>query len=81
MNLTNSLEKIRTEVEDGNDHMQETINHFEQILTTMGETKLQNSKIHDELYSFQTILTELGEAFEEVTLSADRLATITQDMN
>ena len=80
-NLTHSLEKIRTEVEDGNDHMQETENHFEQILKTMGETKLQNNKIHDELYSLQTILTELGEAFEEVTLSADRLATITQDMD
>lgn len=79
--LTHSLEKIRTEVTDGNDNMQETKNHFEQILKVMEETKLQNKQIHDKLSSFQKVLAELGGSFEDVTLSADRLAHITQEMN
>jgi heam-based aerotactic trancducer len=79
--LTSSLEKIRTEVKSGNENMQATNEHFEQILKTMEETKLQNKKINDELFSFQEILTELGGAFTEVSLSADRLALVTQEMN
>lgn len=79
--LTNSLGTIRTEVKSGNENMQETKNHFEQILKTMEETKLQNKKINDELFSFQEILTELGGAFTEVSLSADRLASVTQEMH
>lgn len=79
--LTKSLQKIKAEVIDGNDNMQETKNHFEQILKTMGETKLQNNKINNELFSFQKIIAELGGSFEEVTQSADHLASITQEMN
>jgi heme-based aerotactic transducer len=79
--LTQSLEKIRNAVKDGNDSMKETEEHFKQILKTMDETKVQNNKIENELVSFVNVVKELGEAFEEVALSADSLTMITQEMN
>nr|WP_249306195.1 globin-coupled sensor protein [Lederbergia citrea] len=79
--LTQSLEKIRDAVKNGNNSMEETENHFEEILKTMGETKLQNNKIENELVSFVDVVNELGKAFEEVALSADNLTMFTQDMN
>jgi len=79
--LTKSLEKIKTEVNNGNQNMQETEKRFVQILDTMGETMDQNNKIETELISFVNVVDELGKAFEEVSLSADRLAMITQEMN
>ncbi|MGW6300385.1 methyl-accepting chemotaxis protein [Peribacillus butanolivorans] len=78
--LTHSLENIREAVKDGNESMKETENHFEQILRTMGETKFQNDKIENELVSFVNVVNELSQAFEEVTLSADSLTMITQEM-
>ena len=79
--LTKSLEKIKTEVNNGHQNMQETEKHFEQILDTMAKTMDQNNKIEMELISFVNVVNELGKAFEEVSLSADRLAMITQEMN
>lgn len=80
-NLTNSLDKIRNEVNNGSDNMKETENHFEQILVTMGETKLQNKKINEELFSFQKTIAELGDSFAEVATSADHLANIMNEVN
>ena len=77
--LTQSLEKISKAVKDGNDSMKETEDHFEQILRTMEETKLQNNKIQNELVSFEDVVNELGKAFEEVALSADSLTMITRN--
>nr|WP_302053275.1 methyl-accepting chemotaxis protein [Bacillus sp. FJAT-29790] len=79
--LTQSLEMIRDAVKDGNNSMEETEDHFEQILTTMGETKLQNNKIENELVSLVKVVSELGKAFEDVALSADNLTMFTQEMN
>ena len=61
--------------------MQETENHFEQIVKTMGETKLQNNKINEELFSFQKTIAELGDSFAEVATSADHLANIMNEVN
>ena len=79
--LTKSLDKIRTEVKNGNQNMQETEKRFEQILDTMAETMQQNNKIETELISFVNVIDELGKAFEEVSLSADKLTMITQELN
>ena len=80
-NLTKTLDKIRIEVNSGNENMQETENHFEQIVKTMGETKLQNKKINEELFSFQKTIAELGDSFAEVATSADHLANIMNEVN
>ena len=80
-NLTNSLDKIRNDVNNGSDNMKETENHFEQILVTMEETKLQNKKINEELFSFQKTIAELGDSFAEVAASADHLANIMNEVN
>jgi heam-based aerotactic trancducer len=79
--LAQSLDKIRESVENGNVSMKETEDHFERILRTMEETKLQNNKIENELISFVNVVNELGKAFEEVALSADNLKMITHEMN
>nr|WP_066298413.1 globin-coupled sensor protein [Bacillus sp. FJAT-29937] len=79
--LTQSLEKIGSAVNDGNNSMEETENHFEQILKTMNETKHQNNKIELELASFVCVVNELGQAFEEVALSADSLTNVAQEMD
>lgn len=79
--LTQSLEKIKNAVKDGNNSMKETEDYFEQILKTLGETKLQNHKIENELDSFVHVVNELGKAFEQVALSADNLTMIAHEMN
>ena len=79
--LSHSLEKIRVAVTDGNQRLEETEAYFEQILSTMDETKLQHKQIGNEIVSFANSVSELGNAFEEVALSADRLTMIAQQMN
>ncbi|WP_442600280.1 methyl-accepting chemotaxis protein [Neobacillus sp. D3-1R] len=79
--LTISLEKIRAEVNAGNENMLKTEKHFDQILHTIGERMQQNTKIINELDSFVKGINELGKAFEEVAFSADSLTMITEEMN
>ncbi|WP_246203909.1 methyl-accepting chemotaxis protein [Pallidibacillus pasinlerensis] len=79
--LTDSLEKIRKAVTDGNSYMKETEDHFEQILSTMRETKIHNDNIAAELLSLTNVINELGKAFEEVALSADSLTMLTQQLD
>ena len=79
--LTLSIEKIRGAVRVGNDSMKETEKHFQEILQTTDETKLQNNKIENEWVSFVHVVNELGEAFEEVAASADSLTVITHELN
>lgn len=77
--LTESLEKIGDAVRVGNQSMKTTDDHFEQILCTLSDTKLQNNKIENELDSFVKVVEDLGRAFSEVALSADQLTTITHE--
>ena len=79
--LSHSLEKIRAAVNDGNQRLEETEAYFEQILSTMDETKLQHKQIENEIVSFANSVSELGKAFEEVALSADSLTMIAQQMD
>ncbi|RUL54684.1 MULTISPECIES: globin-coupled sensor protein [Lysinibacillus] len=71
--LTHSLETITTAVAKGNEQLIETDNDFKHILQTVGETKLQNNKIENELNYFVTVINQLSESFDEVALSADNL--------
>ncbi|WP_371261544.1 methyl-accepting chemotaxis protein [Bacillus sp. MUM 116] len=79
--LTKSLETINVEVKNGNNNMKTTENYFEQILKTMEDTKDQNNKIHNDLISIVNVVNELGGAFEEIALSAEKLSFITQEMD
>lgn len=79
-NLKESLEKIKTAVDNENSTMGETEAHFQQILQAMDETKIQNKKIEQELVSFVKITNELGSSFKEVAASATNLSSISQDM-
>ncbi|MGG1397291.1 globin-coupled sensor protein [Bacillus salipaludis] len=79
--LTKSLETINVEVKNGDINMKTTENDFEQILNTMENTMVQNNKIHNELISIVNVVNELGGAFEEIALSADKLSFITREMD
>lgn len=74
--FTNIISKIGKEVGNGNINMQTTENLFNQILHAMSETMLQNNKIQNEIVKIVKEVNDIGEAFEEVTLSADNLKTI-----
>lgn len=78
--LTLALDKIRTDVKNGNNHSHETENHFEMIVTTMNETNQQNNKIESELQAFVQNVNAIGKAFEEVAVSADGLTAMTQEL-
>ncbi len=79
--LSQSLEKIRGAVKDGNARLEETEAYFEQILSTMDETKHQHNQIGNEIVAFANSVSELGKAFDEVAYSADSLTMIAQQMN
>ncbi|WP_025026311.1 globin-coupled sensor protein [Caldalkalibacillus mannanilyticus] len=80
-NLTQSLEKIRNAVGEGNESQETTLQYFEQIIDTIRLSKEKNGQIDHELVSFVSVLNELGNAFEEVAMSADSLTSITQELN
>ncbi|AUJ25385.1 globin-coupled sensor protein [Virgibacillus dokdonensis] len=79
--ITSSLNAVGTKIKQGNDGLQETEQHFSQIMEAMHETKNQNNKIDREIVSFIDIITELSKAVDEVAASADHLTTITYEMN
>ncbi|WP_246516544.1 globin-coupled sensor protein [Salicibibacter cibarius] len=79
--LTHSLEKIRGAVDKGRSGMEETEDHFKEIVQKMEETKTQNSNIENELISFNSAIDQLGEAFSEVAVSAESMATVSQEMS
>ncbi|WP_077702698.1 globin-coupled sensor protein [Virgibacillus dokdonensis] len=79
--ITSSLSAVGTKIKQGNDGLQETEQHFSQIMEAMHETKNQNNKIDREIVSFIDIITELSKAVDEVAASADHLTTITYEMN
>lgn len=54
---------------------------FEEILKTMMETKFQNNEIENGITSLVKVVSNIGESFEEVALSADQLTVITQKMH
>ncbi|MFA9559128.1 protoglobin domain-containing protein [Evansella sp. AB-rgal1] len=78
--VTKSLDNIREVVKTGNMYMDQTESHFTQILSTMEDTKNQNSKIDEEISSFVLVVNELGSAFDEVAHSADKLTAIALEM-
>ena len=78
--LLETLKQISHTVGKGNEGMQETKEHFEQILEMLHETKEQNNKIESEMVSFAKVMGDLGTAFEEVAGSADSLTAIAHEM-
>lgn len=79
--LGKSLDRIRIEVEQGSNSMKETNIYFEEIMSAMNDTKEQNRAIKNELVSFVSVVNDLGKAFEEVAISADKLTNITHELN
>lgn len=79
--LTKSLEQLKAAVKQENQDMQGMEIYFEQILTAMSAAMKQNTKIESEIRDFVKVIDELGEAFDQVSSSADNLTAITQGLN
>ena len=78
--LVHSLAKIQEDVIIGKENMIQTEGQFNLILNAMTEAKDQNERMVKEVISVSTIVSELALAFNEVTVSADRLANVAQDL-
>lgn len=78
--LVNSLGNIQEEVASGEENMTQTEGQFNKILDAMTEAKHQNDSMEKEVKNVTEIVCELALAFDEVTNSADKLATVAQDL-
>ncbi|MEX3746282.1 methyl-accepting chemotaxis protein [Lysinibacillus xylanilyticus] len=79
--LSSSLDMINQSVHDGHEIMKQTDIFFEQILQSMKETQEHNKHSQVELEIFVDVVKELGKAFDEVALSADRPASFANELN
>lgn len=79
--LAYSLSNIQAEVASGEENMAQTEGQFNKILDAMTEAKCQNDLMEKEVQAVAQVLHELGQAFNEVTNSADKLANVAQNLN
>lgn len=79
--LSSSLDMINQSVHDGHEIIKQTDIFFEQILQSMKETREHNKHSQEELEIFVDVVKELGKAFDEVAMSADRLASFANELN
>lgn len=78
--LVTSISDIRTTIEGGGQNMDLTAQQFSKIMQSMDETKMQNGLIQEQVTLLEEIMMQLSLAFDEVTLSADKLASISKDL-
>ncbi len=79
--LALTLSHIQEEVASGEENMAQTEGQFNKILDAMTQAKCQNDRMEKEVQAVALILNELGLAFNEVTNSADKLASVAQNLN
>lgn len=78
--LKESLDKIEEFVKTGTDCMEKSSQQFTKILQSICDTKEQNNLIEREIEHVNEVVRELGVAFNEVTNSADLLASVAQEL-
>ncbi|MEG0470911.1 MAG: globin-coupled sensor protein [Solibacillus sp.] len=78
--LVESLEQIQEAVKAGEEIMEGTEEQFSIIVEAMVETEEQNNYVENEVEQIGLIIADLGRAFDEVTYSADTLATISHGL-
>ena len=76
--LNHSIEKIKENVFLGHHSMKDVDEQFEQILSTMKKSMIQNNNIEDELTAFVEVLHQIGNSFGEVATAASELSKITE---
>lgn len=79
--LTESLMQVRQDVKRENENMDETEHGFEEILHKLSETVQQNNKIEQEMEAINSVINELGKSFEEISMLADNLTEIIQEID
>jgi heam-based aerotactic trancducer len=78
--LLESLKEIKVAVQAGEESMKGTEAQFSAIVESLKETKIQSNLVEQEVEQIGSVITELGAAFDEVTIAADNLATISQEL-
>lgn len=79
--LRQSLATVEIDIQSGEESMSLTVEQFNQILGAMDETRKQNSLMESEIKMMGEIINRLGDAFDEVTVSADDLANVAQELS
>ncbi|SOB98690.1 heam-based aerotactic trancducer [Ureibacillus xyleni] len=80
-NLVASLNRIQEEVQCEEESMNDTEEQFSQILSVMNESKAQNEMMKHEIQQLHSVISELCMTFDDVTNSADNLATIAKKLD
>lgn len=75
-----SLETILLEANNGEVSMGQTTKQFQKVSDFLDQTKNHNIKIESELSNFVQVIQELGNAFEEVSSTADQLSILSQEL-
>lgn len=78
--LLASLKQIQTAVQSGEESMAGTEEQFSLIVNALIEAKEQNTLVENEVEQMNGVIVKLGQAFDEVTLSADMLATVSSKL-
>ena len=78
--LLASLRNIEGDIQFGETSLQQTVQQFDEILCAMSDTKQQSGLMEKEIRMMGEVIDQLGGAFQEVTSSADRLASVAQDL-
>lgn len=78
-NVSQSVDKVNSLVQEGTNGMAETDRYFAEILAAMKESKGQNEKIEIELGTFAAVMKEMEHAMAEVAGSAEGLSRIREE--
>ena len=78
--LASSMGAIQVAVESGESSVDQTAQQFSKIMQSMDDTKEQNHLIQKQVSVLEEVMNQLSLAFDEVTLSADKLAGISRDL-
>lgn len=79
-NVASSISNIEGTVNEGNELMNHTIAFFNDIHTTIAESREQNQVIESKIDTFNETIVEIAKASEQVAVNADRLTKSSQEL-
>lgn len=80
LKLSNSTNQIQGAIESSESDMNKTEGQFNKIVQSMKETREQTNVIEEKVLIIESVMEQLAEAFEEVSISADLLNSTSQDL-
>lgn len=78
--LIHASAEIKEAVELGTNRMQETTTQFDVVVNALFASNEQNDLVKEKIERMSEVIGELGKSFEEVTVAADSLVTISHHL-